>query len=697
MVRSYSQNPIDKAKIIFEYWNSDKTAKLDTFDFGFYGITTWTKLSKLISLPTNTRWINIRIISQRFNGDQNDGYFDDLYLMVSDSVIQLATPILVSPTNNSTNQELSLTLDWNSVTGATSYDIQLSTDSTFATTIVNANTTSTDKAVSGLSNSTTYHWRARAINSADTSDWSQVWKFTTKSSGVTEPPSSWDFTDFTGSNSTVIVLKSISPKIENRDFQNGDAVGFFFKRNDSLICGGYGVWNNANLAVTVWGDNSETQLKDGFTTNESYIVKIWDAQLGRELNVEVTYSSGNSYFVDDGISYIGFLKGVSTVTQNIYMAQGWNMVSSYVNPTNDSLEVMFDDISNNLTILKNNAGQVFIPSYDINGIGKWNIEHGYKAYMSSSDTLKVTGLALQPENKPIVINTGWNLVSYLRSSAKDISECLTTLTQSNSLTIAKNNAGQVYIPSYDINSIGDMLPGQGYQMYLSAKDTLVYPANSAGRSSSNQLTPTSKYILPEYTETGNSAVLVIELNGNNGDEVAVYNNSEEVIGSGVIQNNKVAITIWGDNERTSEIDGATINDELRIKNYDVKSGRFFDVILSNIFNFDDDNNKANLNYKQDAIYFAKGIIEDHSNSLSLQVTPNPASDYIEITIECENDNSTLKIFTNDGKHIADISTELSSMSGNKIRFNTSELPSGSYNLILTSGTNRIMKQIIIVK
>ena len=700
MVRSYSQNPIDKAKIILEYWNSNKTTRLDTFDFGFYGVTTWTKLSKLISLPANTRWINIRLISQRYNGDQNDGYFDDLYLMVSDSVIQLATPTLVSPTNNSTNQELSLTLNWNSVTDATSYDIQLSTDSSFATTIVNANTTSTDKAVSGLSISTSYYWRARAINSADTSDWSQVWKFTTKSSGVTEPPSSWAFTDFTGSNSTVIILKNISPKIENRDFQNGDAVGFFFKRNDSLICAGYGIWNNANMAVTVWGDDSETEIKDGFASIESYTVKIWDGQLGRELNVEVTYSSGNSYFVVDGISYIGFLKGVSTITQNIYIAQGWNMISTYVNPTNDSLEVMFDDISNKLTILKNNAGQVYIPSYDINGIGKWNLDHGYKAYMSSSDTLKVTGLALQPENKSIVINTGWNIVSYIRSSAKNISECLTTLTESNSLVIAKNNAGQVYIPSYDINGIGNMLPGQGYQMYLSKKDTLVYPANSAGRTAPSDLTPMAKYILPEFSETGNSAVLLLEIDGNNGDEIAVYNSNNQVIGSGVIHKNKAAITIWGDNERTSEIDGATINDELRIMNYDVKTGRMSEVNISGLLDIVNGNNNINvnvLNYSKDAFFVAKAKVLDNNFNISMQVNPNPASDYIEITIEGETDNTSLILFSNEGKQIADLTSELLILSGNKLRYNTTNLSSGTYNVILNNGKDKIIKQIMIVK
>lgn len=33
------------------------------------------------------------------------------------------------------------------------------------------------------------------------------------------------------------------------------------------------------------------------------------------------------------------------------------------------------------------------------------------------------------------------------------------------------------MPEYDINDIGNMVPGQGYQIYLSKPATLLYPAN----------------------------------------------------------------------------------------------------------------------------------------------------------------------------------------------------------------------------
>jgi hypothetical protein len=317
--------------------------------------------------------------------------------------------------------------------------------------------------------------------------------------------------------------------------------------------------------------------------------------------------------------------------------------------------------------------------------------------MTSSDTLKMTGLTLNTADNPIIINSGWNIVSYIRSSAKDISECLTSLTESNTLTIAKNNAGQVYIPSYDINSIGNMLPGQGYQMYLTAKDTLVYPANGAGKTSSNTLTPMAKYILPEYLETGNSAVLLLEIEGNNGDEVVVYNSNNQVIGSGAVHKNKAAVTIWGDNDRTSEIDGAISSEKLKVKSYKVNTGRIVDVNLSELVEVVTGNNVNELNYSKDAFFVAKAKVLDNNSNLSMEVNPNPASDYIEITIEGDTDNTSLILFNNDGKQIADLSSELLTLSGNKLRYNTTNLSSGNYNLILNNGSDKIIKQLLIVK
>lgn len=89
-------------------------------------------------------------------------------------------PTLSSPANNATNQSLAPNLTWTASAGATSYNLEYSTSSTFATgnTLITGITT-TSRALSGLATSTRYYWRVSATNGSGTSAWSAVRNFTT--------------------------------------------------------------------------------------------------------------------------------------------------------------------------------------------------------------------------------------------------------------------------------------------------------------------------------------------------------------------------------------------------------------------------------------------------------------------------------------------------------------------------------------
>ena len=90
-------------------------------------------------------------------------------------------PILASPVNGSTNQSLSPTVYWNASTGATSYRLQVSTNSGFSTlTYENSSLTTTSIQIPGLAYSTTYYWKVRAANDITSSNWSNIWWFTTQ-------------------------------------------------------------------------------------------------------------------------------------------------------------------------------------------------------------------------------------------------------------------------------------------------------------------------------------------------------------------------------------------------------------------------------------------------------------------------------------------------------------------------------------
>ena len=91
-----------------------------------------------------------------------------------------SAPVLASPANGSTGVSINPTLSWNASTGAASYRLQVSADSTFVTTSYDTSgITATSKIISGLSYQVKYYWRANATGAAGTSGWSSVWNFTT--------------------------------------------------------------------------------------------------------------------------------------------------------------------------------------------------------------------------------------------------------------------------------------------------------------------------------------------------------------------------------------------------------------------------------------------------------------------------------------------------------------------------------------
>jgi formylglycine-generating enzyme required for sulfatase activity len=91
-----------------------------------------------------------------------------------------AAPVPVAPANGAVGRYLTLTLTWQRVTNAVSYDVQVAKDSVFSTMVGNDSSVTTDSAtVAGLSLDSGYYWRVRAVGGANVSAWSGAWSFTT--------------------------------------------------------------------------------------------------------------------------------------------------------------------------------------------------------------------------------------------------------------------------------------------------------------------------------------------------------------------------------------------------------------------------------------------------------------------------------------------------------------------------------------
>ena len=101
-VRSYSQNPVDHSRLIIKYLDDIKSTVLDSIDLGEnINTTEWLQLTDTTLAPVGTRFIRISLMSIRYNGSNNDGYFDGL---------SLTTGLPVSIENNLNTSLTSFTL-----------------------------------------------------------------------------------------------------------------------------------------------------------------------------------------------------------------------------------------------------------------------------------------------------------------------------------------------------------------------------------------------------------------------------------------------------------------------------------------------------------------------------------------------------------------------------------------------------------
>lgn len=107
-------------------------------------------------------------------------YFDFALIRLFSRFSPQSLPTLLSPSNGSTGKSINPTMTWYTVLGATSYNILVSTSPNFDNDVIYCTgLPSASFSVSGLNYNTTYYWKISSNNNEDTSEWSDVWNFST--------------------------------------------------------------------------------------------------------------------------------------------------------------------------------------------------------------------------------------------------------------------------------------------------------------------------------------------------------------------------------------------------------------------------------------------------------------------------------------------------------------------------------------
>lgn len=162
-------------------------------------------------------------------------------------------------------------------------------------------------------------------------------------------------------------------------------------------------------------------------------------------------------------------------SQQMSFSGQWNLFSFNIEHYEPLVDSVFQSIITHVLIAKDGAGNAFWPLFNVNQIGNFEIGEGYQIKCDVPVTFTSHGFYLFPEEENINLPTGWTLMGYLRTSNMALETAVNNVV--SNITIMKNGTGQVFWPQFNVNSIINMIPGQGYQIKMSAADTLVYPGN----------------------------------------------------------------------------------------------------------------------------------------------------------------------------------------------------------------------------
>jgi hypothetical protein len=526
-------------------------------------------------------------------------------------------PTLSTPQNDSLNAPISLSLNWNSSAGATAYEVEVATSSSFGigTTVFDQSGSATAAAVSGLLNDSTYYWRANASNIGGTSAWSGIFSFTTIVAIPDVPVLSLPGNGAVAQPVNLSLSWNSSARADAYALQVSTAPGF-------------------GSTVVSQALSARSFLMSGLANNVTYYWKVLAANVG-----------GSS-------AWSGVKSFTTLINYALVVDSGWNMISFNVRPGDSGAAAVFGDsttvaLQHNFILVKSVSGKTYWPTLKINDLGVVNTGVGYQMFCNLLDTVRFGGSAVDWRHTPIDLIKGWNLLGYLPPADKVDSIALRGIT--SEIMLMKDNFGNVYWPEFLIDNIDTMVVGQGYFVYMKAADTLIYDSVittgsakqlASGYHKTLRLPKTHHYA--KHANTGNNAsILATQVAMGNrvapdSCEIAAYDANGTLVGSSTVIHGLATLTVWGQNTQSKKKDGLAASEPITFKLW-TKTGEYPVTFSANDGGLSACNAQAGkVSYAAQAIYTGSFAVPEGAmiKEFNLaKVYPNPFRGAVNVAFD----------------------------------------------------------------
>ena len=350
--------------------------------------------------------------------------------------------------------------------------------------------------------------------------------------------------DPTGSFKTI---KIEDATIERNPLVLGDQVAVF----DDTLCVGAAMYEGSYpLLVTIWYENTigDTTYAGAHLGNTmSY--EVWDSQYSQELIASALYTLGDGVFGEDTTVVSKLITDAIALKLKI-KPNVVNMVSYNLLPDSLEIEALFRPLTT-LTMIQNDAGEYYFPAQSVNTLGDVEFTKGYEVFadLDTIQPLSYIGSALDPTEYSLALTAGETyMLGYPYRNGYTVENVYGTMR--SKVRVMQNDEGEFWIPTYGINTMINLIPGEGYQVVMNNDVDFTYPdlsAKAIATAKDTVVTPTHF----EFEKTGLPYAIVIsgvveEMAP--GDEIAVFD-GELCVGAVVVpEAYPVVMAAWEGND-----------------------------------------------------------------------------------------------------------------------------------------------------
>lgn len=229
--------------------------------------------------------------------------------------------------------------------------------------------------------------------------------------------------------------------------------------------GGAFLWQQSTNNGASFSDLTNSGIYQGVNTQELILTGTNQFLNGSYYRCKITSGQCVKY------SESALLTLETTAQQNISLVAGWNSLSSYLNPINPNLNVLFSSIINSIEIVTAENGY-FYPDGNINTIGSFDPTKGYAIKLSENKTLSISGSKLV--NTQLVIPSGWSYLPVIVDCDVAI-EALFGASITEVDFIKEIPGLSVYWPAFNIKTLLTLNPGKSYLIKMKNSVETTFP------------------------------------------------------------------------------------------------------------------------------------------------------------------------------------------------------------------------------